>query len=319
MSTQIVIHKTQPGNRKTENNPDVIIELAMGRIKIVYLNWFVTNILNFISNFEAAQEMMVEASAAAATQAKQNMQSVYEKATKVSLVVDLKAPQIIVPTNSRSRDALVLNMGNLTLRNKFVTVEQQKVEKEHVVVDYLRLMLTDFKLLRVLLDEDENALESCILLEPVTFAVGVERNMCTAWFTAIPDLNVSGQIDSVNVRIMIIKIAERVRLVNICSNGFQVEISKGDYAMVMSILHGNLTEGQQAKQKTVKSKPTVMSTKSSEVVSTGRSLMTEVLLEHPQQQEPSAAHVFLKFTFAMNNFTVRLYEGGSAHSVNNIV
>lgn len=52
--------------------------------------------------------------------ARANVQNAYENSTKLSLKVRLAAPIIVVPENSKSKRALLIDLGRMHLNNKFV-------------------------------------------------------------------------------------------------------------------------------------------------------------------------------------------------------
>lgn len=52
--------------------------------------------------------------------ARANVQNAYENSTKLSLKVRLAAPIIVVPENSKSKHALLIDLGRMHLNNKFV-------------------------------------------------------------------------------------------------------------------------------------------------------------------------------------------------------
>lgn len=58
-----------------------------------------------------------------------------------------------------------------------------------------------------------------LLLEPVSFTLLIKRNLSTAWFTSIPDIDMSGRLNKINIL-----------------------ISKEDYATAMKVLEKNLGE-----------------------------------------------------------------------------
>lgn len=58
-----------------------------------------------------------------------------------------------------------------------------------------------------------------LLLEPVSFTLLIKRNLSTAWFTSIPDIDMSGRLNKINIL-----------------------ISKEDYATTLKVLEKNLGE-----------------------------------------------------------------------------
>lgn len=99
------------------NRDDMKVKVKMGCCKIVFMNWFVQSVLSFLDNFQAAQKAIADASAAAADAAKQNMVNAYANATRIQMNIQIKAPIIIVPVDSQSREALCLDLGFLSIKN----------------------------------------------------------------------------------------------------------------------------------------------------------------------------------------------------------
>lgn len=58
-----------------------------------------------------------------------------------------------------------------------------------------------------------------LLLEPVSFTLLIKRNLSSAWFTSIPDIDMSGRLNKINIL-----------------------ISKEDYITAMKVLEKNLGE-----------------------------------------------------------------------------
>lgn len=86
---------------------------------------------NFLNNFQAAQQAIADASAAAAETAKQNMVEAYSNATRMLLNVRIKAPIIIVPVDSKSLKAISIDLGHLNISNNCVNIPNTaKVSKE---------------------------------------------------------------------------------------------------------------------------------------------------------------------------------------------
>lgn len=77
----------------------------------------------FLNNFQAAQEAIIEASSQAAESARANVATAYQNSTKLSLRVRLAAPLLVLPENSTSPRALLLDLGRMSLNNKFVDLQ----------------------------------------------------------------------------------------------------------------------------------------------------------------------------------------------------
>lgn len=128
------------------------------------------------------------------------MKDVYAKATKISLTVDLKAPDIIVPVDSNSYHALEVDLGHLSITNSFIVLEIKNEQGHPAVVDEMKLQLTNMKVQRIELDLNHKIVKHCDLLEPVTFTLTVRRNLSSSWYEAVPDIAVSGNIKSIKVK-----------------------------------------------------------------------------------------------------------------------
>lgn len=89
------------------------VKVTMGCYRIVFLNAFVNSMMNFLNNFQTAQNAIKDASAAAAEVAKTNIKDVQESASRIQLCIKIKAPIVYIPMNSKSEHSLMLDMGNL--------------------------------------------------------------------------------------------------------------------------------------------------------------------------------------------------------------
>lgn len=88
------------------------------------------------------------------------------------------------------------------------------------MVDEMKIELQNLKLSRVRLNMEKFVSENeVLLLEPVTFTLLMKRNLSTAWFTSIPDIEMSGRLNKINLL-----------------------LSKEDYATILKVLEQNLSE-----------------------------------------------------------------------------
>lgn len=108
----------------------------------------------------------------ASTQAEtayEQVQKLQEQAFKVHLDITFNAPNIIIPTNSYSDEALFLDLGKLTLKTDFeddpvkLLVEKQNVQLENILAS------------RVRLDQDYNILGEAVLLECADLTTVINR------------------------------------------------------------------------------------------------------------------------------------------------
>lgn len=116
-----------------------------------------------------------------------------------------------------------------------------------------------------------------LLLEPVSFTLLIKRNLSTAWFTSIPDIDMSGRLNKINVL-----------------------ISKEDYVTALKVLEENLGE-------------IVEDTKSVQNIGqTEKKLEVEVLQHH--ETGKFKLKLFVLFTMKQTNYIFILIDkfGGTA-------
>lgn len=167
------------------NSDDMKITVDIGCMKIIFLNWFLVGVMvsltlwnclpnciitdliifdlqSFLNHFQAAQRALSDASAAAAESARLNAMDAYEKATRMKLNARIKAPIIIIPVHSLSKNALSLDLGLLEVTNHTSEISIADQE-EKAVIDEIKLQLTDIKISKVtILSESDELHRSSI-------------------------------------------------------------------------------------------------------------------------------------------------------------
>uniref|UniRef100_A0A182T1I9 VPS13_mid_rpt domain-containing protein n=1 Tax=Anopheles maculatus TaxID=74869 RepID=A0A182T1I9_9DIPT len=227
------------------NSDNMRIEVVMGCARIVFLNWFVTSVLAFLDNFQAAQQRIKDASAAAAEAAKNNVVEAYTQATRMKLNIKVKAPIIIIPVDSRSLKAVAMDFGHLSITNNFRDIP---TENQHgpAVIDEMKIELKDMKLAKVEVSHVESSAESFsrygsedvsyglvpdqgAVLSPTSFTLIMKRNLSSGWYRDHPDMDISGRLKAVELNFI-----------------------ATDYSVIMQILSKNMTEGQDEFKKPAK-------------------------------------------------------------------
>jgi len=198
---------------------DTRVALNTGCMKVVFLNKFVQDLLSFLNQFQAAKDKISEAGAAVKDKAASAAQDFSEKAPRVSLDIKLNAPVIIVPQNSMSGNAIVLDLGKLNVSNSFQVVGKKDSKGLPAVLDNMVIELTLLKIFRAHIMETTVKAE-CLILEPVSIEVKICRNLSTSWYHDHPDVEVSGKL-----------------------HRFSILMSQGDFTTFMSLLSENLQEG----------------------------------------------------------------------------
>jgi len=265
------------------------IQLTMGCHRIIFLNAFVTSIRKFLNHFQTMRQTIREASTVAAEAARTNMKDIQKTTSCIKLDINIKAPIIYMPMNSRSEHCLMLDMGNLKIKNVFMKLEMMKEDTgEYPIVDNIKIDLQNVKLSRIRLDIMKFIAENeVLLLEPVTFLLIVKRNLSTAWFTSIPNIDISGNINKISLL-----------------------LSKEDYIMIMKVLKQNFNETFEDPE-FIQAEPSVMRLEPSRL-QIQPIYKIEALHDEPSPMEKQLeGHISIHFEFYMHSLVINLFTGGS--------
>uniref|UniRef100_A0A8C5UE54 VP13A protein n=1 Tax=Malurus cyaneus samueli TaxID=2593467 RepID=A0A8C5UE54_9PASS len=183
-------------------NMDVVdnrIYLIVGCIQVVFVNKFVSSILAFVNNFQAAKEAFTEATVQAAEKAATGVKGLAERSSRLALDINIKAPVVIVPQSAKSANVLVADFGLITVKNQFFIAKTKTRYNLPPVIDSMTVKLSELKLYRSYYEQD--SLQSEVqLLQPVNLELAVERNLAAAWYNEVPDIEISGRLKPMNVR-----------------------------------------------------------------------------------------------------------------------
>ncbi|XP_039442815.1 intermembrane lipid transfer protein Vps13 isoform X7 [Culex pipiens pallens] len=291
------------------NSDDMRIEVTMGCARIVFLNWFVTSVLAFLDNFQAAQQRIKDASAAAAEAAKNSAVEAYSKATRMKLDIKVKAPIIVIPVDSRSLKAVAMDFGHLSITNNFRDIA---TENSHgpAVIDEMKIELKDMKLSKVDVCPSEMGNLSHVsrygseeiiygivpdqsaVLSPTSFALIMKRNLSSGWYRERPDLDISGRLKAVELNFI-----------------------ATDYSVIMQILSKNMTEGQDEFKKAevkLEKSPTSPQTKKATAKPFGLDVAElrakqEAAAREKEEAAKQKIDTFLKFSFQIDSINIKLF------------
>ncbi|CAF4137741.1 unnamed protein product, partial [Adineta steineri] len=191
---------------------DCDVKVQFAKANIVFLFKHIDAILNFLDSLNITKAALDLASTQADA-AYEQVQKLQEQAFKVHLDITFNAPNIIIPTNSYSDEALLFDLGKLTLLTRFYDdpkrslVEQQNVRLENVLAS------------RVKLNHDNNILGEIILLECAELNTLINRLLYPEKIKTEPGVSIKVEWDLVHFR-----------------------LAKGDYSCVMKVLMENFTE-----------------------------------------------------------------------------
>ena len=195
LSVSLYNNATDDENCANMDAVDMAIRLSTGQLKAVFVKAFVQRVVSFVNHFQSAKTAVIEASSAAALAAKENVQRAYIQASRLALDIQLKAPHIIVP---HERHALIVDLGYLTVRNRFDLRPHRNEIGSPAIVDSIQLKLEDLRLSLALLQGVAIASEVSFL-KPLTFCLLIGRNLSSSWYTDEPELSVDVQLGHVAI------------------------------------------------------------------------------------------------------------------------
>ncbi|KAM7424819.1 hypothetical protein PAMA_000939 [Pampus argenteus] len=173
------------------------IELRLGCIQIVYLHKFLMSLLMFVDNFQMAKEALSAATAQAAEKAASSVRDFAQKSFRLSMDINLKAPLLIVPQSPTSHNAVVVDLGLITVRNSFSLLPAEGFSLP-AVVEKMDVRLTQLKLSRTALKKDSSQ-PDIEILQPINLELLITRNLAASWFTKIPGFQIQGVLRSLNM------------------------------------------------------------------------------------------------------------------------
>uniref|UniRef100_A0A1A8GA63 Vacuolar protein sorting 13 homolog C n=1 Tax=Nothobranchius korthausae TaxID=1143690 RepID=A0A1A8GA63_9TELE len=191
-SMSLTPNATEGAGYTDTSKTDGRVKLNVGCIQVVYLHKFITSLLNFTNNFQTAKEALSSATVQAAEKAASSVRGYAQKTFRLSMDVRLKAPLIIIPRSSTSHEALVMDLGLITVGNSFSLLPVSGCPLP-AVIDSMEVQLTELKLSRTCLDPD-SCRPNIELLEPLNLQLGVRRNLSVGWYQEMAAVEVDGDL-----------------------------------------------------------------------------------------------------------------------------
>ncbi|XP_027143245.1 vacuolar protein sorting-associated protein 13C isoform X3 [Larimichthys crocea] len=216
-SMSLTPNATEGAGYSDTSKTDGRVKLNVGCIQVVYLHKFIMSLLNFTNNFQAAKEALSAATAQAAEKAASSVRDFAQKSFRLSMDIKLKAPLIIIPQSSTSYDALVMDLGLITVENNFSLLPVDGCPLP-VVIDNMDVQLTQLKLSRTYMDPTSGR-PSTELLEPVNLHLNIKRNLAASWYKKMVAVEINGDLKPM-----------------------MVELSQDDLKVLLRILMENLEE-----------------------------------------------------------------------------
>uniref|UniRef100_A0AAX7T6J3 Vacuolar protein sorting 13 homolog A n=1 Tax=Astatotilapia calliptera TaxID=8154 RepID=A0AAX7T6J3_ASTCA len=184
------------------SNVDTTVTLSVGCIQVIFLNKFLSSILEFVNNFQEAKEALTEVTVQAAEKAASGVKELAERTTRIALDVHFNAPIIFLPQSSSSSNGIVADLGLLSIKNRFAKQPCKSDASIPPVVDIMTVRLTDLKMFRAKF-KNERFEEEIQLLKPVSLDLEIRRNLSSSWYHEIPDIDIGVHLKPMSVSIYI--------------------------------------------------------------------------------------------------------------------
>uniref|UniRef100_A0A8C3CZT0 Vacuolar protein sorting 13 homolog C n=1 Tax=Cairina moschata TaxID=8855 RepID=A0A8C3CZT0_CAIMO len=254
------------------------MSLKVGCIQIIYLHKFFMSLLNFLNNFQTAQDALNAVTVQAAEMAASSMKDFAKKSFRLLMDINLKAPVIVIPESSTSCNALIADLGLIRVQNEFKLVSSDESSLPPVI-DNMDVQLTHLKLSRCILFTDSQT-DSEILC-PVSLTLLVQRNLAATWYHKTPTIGVKGDLKPM-----------------------QIALSEDDLTVVMKILLENLG-GASSQPSTLQ-----QSVEDTQMVKKGKVSNESDSSEESVSTVESSAECYetLKFDFNFESLSVILYN-----------
>ncbi|XP_072321339.1 intermembrane lipid transfer protein VPS13C isoform X2 [Eucyclogobius newberryi] len=252
------------------------VTLRLGCIQIIYVHKFLMSMLMFIDNFQTAKEALSQATVQAAEKAASSVRDFAQKSFRLSMDISLKAPLIIIPQDSNSHDALVMDLGLITVGNSFSLQQVQGVELP-VVVEKMEVKLSQLKLSRL---TQKQTVPDVQMLQPISFELLVTRNLCYSWYNKIPGIQVQGILHELNM-----------------------SLGEEDLSLLMKILVHNIGEGSAMQRNLAQEKELEVLEQQQEALLPRTS--TPELTAGQQVELENAINVLLKFEIKEVKLTLK--------------
>ncbi|KAM9366322.1 intermembrane lipid transfer protein VPS13C [Symphorus nematophorus] len=198
-SMSLTPNATEGAGYADTSKTDGRVKLNVGCIQVVYLHKFIMSLLNFTNNFQTAKEALSAATAQAAEKAASSVRDFAQKSFRLSMDIKLKAPLIIIPQSSTSHNALVIDLGLITVGNSFSLLPVDGCPLP-AVIDNMDVQLTQLKLSRKCLDGTSSG-ASTELLEPVNLNLNIKRNLAASWYKKMVAVEIDGDLKPMKVEL----------------------------------------------------------------------------------------------------------------------
>lgn len=101
---------------------DIYLKLNMSSVKYVHTQRFIVSLTSYFQQFNQLQEALGKMRALSVGQT--NIAYTAQRSSRIKLDIQTEAPIIVIPLNNKSTEALVFNLGNIEVKNKFLVANE---------------------------------------------------------------------------------------------------------------------------------------------------------------------------------------------------
>ncbi|KAH9508956.1 hypothetical protein Btru_048395 [Bulinus truncatus] len=221
----------QLDNVNTNCGLDYSIRLWLGQIQAAILGKFYWEITRFFEPF-INQEMTEAAKLTAATTVAKQVSKFESDSLRISVNIEVRTPTLLLPHDSKSTEMLLVQLGNLSIRNSFLTVDFSENVKQEL--NDIHVNLSNIQVQRVCLNLVEDSTEIIhTIIEPLSFTSNIKIAM-----RPVVDLNkldISGHVEK-----------------------FKVYILQKDIQLILGVLRYNFTESSPPPSPGMYESPTIL-------------------------------------------------------------
>nr|KAG5703288.1 hypothetical protein BaRGS_025530 [Batillaria attramentaria] len=255
-------------NKKPGGAVDYSMRLRVGRLQTVYLGKFYWELMRFFEPF-VNKELTEAAKLAAVETVQKQVEDIQTQNLRISLNLDLQTPTILVPRHSKSIDILMVQLGDLSVRNSFNFTNvppDMRQEWNHI---YLNLNRIQVESVRLNLAEDVCEVLHTVL-EPISFKSDVRIAMKPIYSDIRMDI--SGHLEKVKVNIL-----------------------QKDLQLFFGLLNENLNEGSPPPSPGLYESPTIQNLEAQASVETETTTALESRHDSVESEQKTAVNVLLRF------------------------
>ncbi|XP_063050952.1 vacuolar protein sorting-associated protein 13A [Engraulis encrasicolus] len=278
---------------------DTAVTLNVGCIQVIFLYKFVSSILTFVDNFQTAKAALAEVTAQAAEKAVVGVRELAERTSRISLKVHINAPVLYMPQASRSPNVIAADLGFMEVSNQFLVVEPPLSPLRSAlppVTDNMTVKLSQLKMYRTTFADGKFQSE-VELLKPVNLDLSIKRNLSSAWYHNIPDVQIDAHLKPMSL-----------------------VLSQEDMTVALRTLSENLSESAEASPSPTPPDKTEDTTSNKDKAkdTTSNKDNTVVTAAVVEVQQSSTLWTKLKLNFQFDSLSLVLYRAAEVGSASPI-